>query len=142
LVNEVKVIAILNFLGQIALRFGSIIGILYTKSWGFLNISWFNHLFDHLCGPSNWHWYERGILGYRIIRPGDIVLDLCCGDGIYSGLFYSQRAKFVDAIDRDDRALSYARRRYQRDNVQFNKMDVINEDFPKKIMMSFFYLPQ
>ncbi len=38
----------------------------------------------------------------------------------------------MDAIDRDDRALSYARRRYQRDNVQFNKMDVINEDFSKK----------
>ena len=125
-------IAILNFLGQIALKFGSIIGNLYTKGWKFLNISWFDHLFDHLRGPSNWHWYERGILGYRIIKPGNFVLDACCGDGIYSGLFYSQWARFVDAIDRDDHALFYARRRYQRDNVQFHKMDIINEDFPKK----------
>ena len=129
----VILISIINLLGQFALKLGSIVGNLYTKGWGFLNISWFDHLFDHLRGPSNWHWYERGILGCRIIKPDDIVLDICCGDGIYSGLFYSQKAKFVDAVDRDDHALSYAKRRYRRDNVQFHKVDVINEGFHKRI---------
>ncbi len=39
--------------------------------------------------------------GRMQLRRNDTVLDLCCGDGSYSYLFFSDISKRVDAIDYD-----------------------------------------
>jgi 2-polyprenyl-3-methyl-5-hydroxy-6-metoxy-1,4-benzoquinol methylase len=121
---------LLNLCASIVLRMARFIALAYTNLWGSFDLPWFDHRFDWLRGPENWVWNERGIYGAKIIRPGDKVLDICCGDGIYSGLYYSMFAGLVHAIDRDERALSLARKRYSRENVKFFKVDVTKEDFP------------
>ena len=91
----------------------------YRRLWPVLGIHWFDHDFDHLLGPSWNKWTERGIWANRYIRPGDEVLDVACGDGSYSGNYYSQCAAHVDAFDYDQKAIATARRKHTRPNVDF-----------------------
>ncbi len=121
---------LLNFCALLVLRLAQLIGLVYTMLWGSLRVPWFDHRFDWLRGPENWVWNERGIYGAKLTRPGDKVLDVCCGDGIYSGLFYSKFAGLVHAVDRDEKAISVARKRYSRENVSFFKIDILEEAFP------------
>jgi len=122
---------ILNFMGVLLLKLNRVVGSFYSKMCGRFGVTWFDHRFDYFRGPENWYWYERGILGHRVINPGDTVLDVCCGDGIFSGLFYSVNAGFVDAVDRDKKAISLAKKRYSKPNVRFYIADVIKELFPR-----------
>lgn len=121
---------LLNFCALIVLRLARFIALVYTKLWGLFGLPWFDHRFDWLRGPENWVWNERGIYGAKLIQPSDKVLDICCGDGIYSGLYYSMFAELVHAVDRDERSISLARKRYSGENVKFFKVDVTKEDFP------------
>ncbi len=123
--------ATLPLAGTIASATSKGIGYLYTRSWGTLGITFFDHRFDHLRGPENWHWMERGVFGARLIPRGGTVLDLGCGDGIFSGLCYSPVAGSVDAIDRDSRAISLARKRYPQENVHWHVSDILLDAFPR-----------
>lgn len=67
---------------------------------------------------------ERAFLTMSLITEGDLVLDLGCGDGIFSGLFYSTKARNVIAIDKDLTAIKHARKYYQKDNVSFERLDI------------------
>ena len=102
----------------------------FTYLWGLLDIPWFDHRIDHLRGPENWHWHERGVLAQRVMKPGGRVLDLCCGDGIYSGLVYAPHAAQVDAVDRDGLALAMARWRFRRPNLRFLRRDIVHDELP------------
>lgn len=104
----------------------------YSHNWKFFALPYFDHRFDWLLGPKNWVWAERGIFGTRIIKSGDTVLDLCCGDGAYSGLFYSRYAKHVDAIDRNQVAIDHAKKHYKTSNVSFFQRDILKQKFPQK----------
>ncbi len=121
---------ILPPLAWITLRVGSLVGYLYLRSWPTRNLPYFDHRYDFLQGPSNWYWQERGVFGARVIPPQGKVLDLCCGEGTYSGFYYSTRAKHVDAIDRNPAALAVARRRFSLPNVSWIDADVLNQAFP------------
>ncbi|HBW47097.1 TPA: hypothetical protein DEF17_04090 [bacterium] len=123
---------LLNLCASIIVRIARFISISYTNLWGSFRLPWFDHRFDWLCGPDYWVWNERGIYGAKLIRDGDKVLDICCGDGIYSGLYYSMFAGLVHAIDRNEEGLNLARKRYSRENVKFFKVDITKEDFPLK----------
>ena len=122
--------AFLNVCALVILKQARFVGYAYTKWWGRFGLVWFDHRFDWLLGPEYWVWNERGVYGGKLIRQGDKVLDICCGDGIYAGLYYSRFAGVVHAIDRDQAALNLARKRYSRRNVKFLKVDVTKEDFP------------
>ena len=61
-------------------------------------------------------------------RPS--VLDLCCGDGSYSYLFFSDIAGSVDAVDNDRMAIEYARKTYLADNLRFYRLDAVRDPFP------------
>jgi len=111
-------------------RFGSLVGYLYLRSWPTRNLPFYDHRYDYLEGPSNWYWQERGVVGAKTIPSGGKVLDLCCGDGTYSGIYYSSRAGHVDALDRNPSALSLARRRYRLPNVSWIDADVLASPFP------------
>lgn len=112
------------------MRFGSLVGYLYLRSWPTRNLPFYDHRYDYLQGPWNWNWQERGVIAAKTIPPGGKVLDLCCGEGTYSGIYYASRAGHVDAIDRNPAALHLARRRYRRPNVSWIDGDVIADRFP------------
>jgi len=102
----------------------------YTGHWHELGVTWYDHRYDWARGPENWMWCERAVVGNRYIEEGDRVLDLCCGDGIFSGLVFSKKASLVHGIDRDPRALTLAREHYAKDNVEFFERDILKDDFP------------
>jgi SAM-dependent methyltransferase len=120
----------LNVCGSVVLWLARWIGVTYTKLWAIFGVPWFDHRFDWLLGPENWVWNERGIYGVKTIRPGDKILDICCGDGIYAGLYYSKVAGLVHAIDRSDKGVRLAKKRYSHPKVNFFNIDVTKEDFP------------
>jgi SAM-dependent methyltransferase len=123
--------ASLDLAARIVFLQGRLVSWLFCRLMPILGVTWFDHRFDHLRGPSNWYWSERGVLGAQLICSGDTVLDLCCGDGLFSALFYSVKANHVDALDRDRRAIALAWRRYRKANVKFLVADVVADEFPR-----------
>jgi len=117
---------ILDFFANAYLWFGRRLSQIYINSWsqGKLGVTWFDHRFDHLRGPSYWYWYERGILANRLVPEDGEVLDLACGDGIFAGLFFTTRARQVIAVDRDIKSIRFARARYSSRNIKFVKADI------------------
>jgi len=102
----------------------------YRRYWMREQPPFYDHRADWLRGPTNWMWTERGVFGNRYIRPGDRVLDLCCGDGIFSGLFYSKQAAVVHALDRNEQAIELAKALYSHDKVEYYRKDVLTSSFP------------
>lgn len=119
-----------NFCYLVISTLAKTIAFAYLNLCSLFKIPWFDHRFDWLRGPENWTWNERGIYGIKLIQTGNKVLDLCCGDGIYSGLFYSMFAKLVHGVDRSDAGIRFAHKYYARKNVKFFKIDIIKENFP------------
>jgi SAM-dependent methyltransferase len=117
---------------QTCFALDKVVGWSYLKLWGILGIYWYDHDFDHLLGPGWNNWTERGILANRCIRPGDEVLDVACGDGSYSGNYYSQCADHVDAFDYDEKAIGCARRKHAKPNVHFFLADATSVILSKK----------
>lgn len=120
----------LDWAARAVLWQGKFVGWLYSRLWPILGVSWFDHRFDYLLGPGYWYWSERGVLGAQAIQEGDSVLDLCCGDGLFSALFYGVKAGHVDAVDRDARAIALARRRYARSKISYSVADAVVDEFP------------
>lgn len=120
----------LNISAKFLIKWARYIGNQYTSIWTNLHTSSFDHRFDYLRGIDNYYWYERAIFAIQRIKPENIVLDVGCGDGIYSGLFYSKAAKKVDAIDLDDEAVKHAKKHYSRKNVKFQSISI--QDWLKK----------
>lgn len=95
------------------------------------------HWSNHRCTLGLWSdhrdaaFVERGCYARELMRPGCRVLDLCCGDGFYAFHFYSGTAAVVDAVDLDGEALAVARRHHQADNINFHRLDVVTDSFPR-----------
>jgi glycosyltransferase involved in cell wall biosynthesis/2-polyprenyl-3-methyl-5-hydroxy-6-metoxy-1,4-benzoquinol methylase len=122
---------LLDLLTTPVIQVGRFLARLYTSSFSDLQLTWYDHIYDHLGGPENWHWLERGILASDHIRHGDRVLDLCCGDGTYSGIFFSPKAGLVDAVDINTDAIRVAQKRWSgRRNITFRVLDVLRDPFP------------
>ena len=111
----------------------------YRKLWPVLGIHWFDHDFDHLFGPSRNKWTERGTWANRYIKPTDTVLDVACGDGSYSGNYYSQCAAHVDAFDYDEKAIATARRKHKKQNVSFFLADATQLALPRRYEVILFF---
>jgi ubiquinone/menaquinone biosynthesis C-methylase UbiE len=47
------------------------------------------------------------------------VLDLCCGDGSISFLFFSDIANKIDAVDVDRDAIMYGRKKFGNDKIVY-----------------------
>lgn len=122
---------ILGILADFWLFVGKFLGDTYTKLFGLVGTSWYDHRFDYLRGAGNFYWLERAFFALDRIFPTSYVLDLGCGDGTFSGLFYGSKAKKVLAIDNDARAIKHAKRYYRRKNVKFVKIDINKYNFPE-----------
>lgn len=77
-------------------------------------------LFKTLQGSAGQGIYSlwRGFYSAEIVRDGDRVLDIGCGDGSYTKRFYAPRAGHVDGIDIEPSAISYARQHNAAENYR------------------------
>jgi 2-polyprenyl-3-methyl-5-hydroxy-6-metoxy-1,4-benzoquinol methylase len=119
----------LGVLADMLIKTSQILGYLYTKGFGFVDTSWYDHRYDHLRGVENFYWMERAFLVLSMMSSEDNVLDLGCGDGIFSGVFYSSKAKKVVAVDIDSTAIRHAKKYYPKKNVSYTKQDIRNLSF-------------
>lgn len=90
----------------------------------------FNNLIFWYRDPSRWAFTARGVYARENMFKDCNVLDLCCGDGSYSFLFFSDIARQIDAVDNDIQALLYAERYCSAPNINFIKLDIINQSLP------------
>lgn len=90
-------------------------------------------LFDLLDGRLGQGIYAlmRAFLSAEIIREGDHVLDIGCGDGALTRRFYAPRAAHVDAVDIEQSAIDYASKQNAAPNISYRKLDAVNEPFPQ-----------
>lgn len=80
--------------------------------------------------PSRWAFTARGVYAREAMFKGCTVLDLCCGDGSTSYLFFSDIAGRIDAVDNDDLALDYAKRFHLHPSIRYQKIDVLSDPLP------------
>lgn len=74
--------------------------------------------------------FYRGFWSAELVRDGDRVLDIGCGDGFFSARFLAERASRVDALDVDPAAIRTARAQNALGNVTFRCQDAVNAPFP------------
>jgi 2-polyprenyl-3-methyl-5-hydroxy-6-metoxy-1,4-benzoquinol methylase len=67
--------------------------------------------------PIDIGYFYRAFYSSEVIKNGDIVLDIGCGDGFFTKRFYAHKAKKIDAIDIELSAINQAKR--------FNNADAI-----------------
>jgi SAM-dependent methyltransferase len=76
--------------------------------------------------------FFRGFYDSDVVKQGDTVLDIGCGDGFFSMRFLSPLASSVDAIDIEKIAIDLARSENNAPNVTYQVSDAINSPFPKE----------
>jgi SAM-dependent methyltransferase len=81
--------------------------------------------------PQRWSFVARGVYARERMFRGCTVLDLCCGDGTYSRLFFSDIAGQIDAVDNDARALRYARRYNSAHSISYQQIDIVEQPLPR-----------
>jgi SAM-dependent methyltransferase len=69
-------------------------------------------------------WLEGAVLCALTMRGDGRYLELCCGSGFYSDMFYAARAREIIAVDFDPRAIETARRQHARPNVRYEVVDI------------------
>jgi 2-polyprenyl-3-methyl-5-hydroxy-6-metoxy-1,4-benzoquinol methylase len=122
---------VLDGLADVSIYISKWVGKTYTLFFDYLGTSWYDHRFDHLRGIRNYHWLERVFFVLPKISVGDNILDVGCGDGMYSGVFYSEKAKSVLSIDANQDAINTANNRYKADNVKFLKKNILKWEIPE-----------
>ncbi len=68
-------------------------------------------------------WVEGPAFCGLAIEPGCRILELGCGTGYYTDVFFSPFATEIVAIDIDPRAIETARRMHQAKNIRYEVMD-------------------
>ena len=79
---------------------------------------------------------NRYLLAKKMLSKNDRVLDLACGTG-YGTAMLSSRAKHVFGVDLSKRAIWFAKRRYQKSNVEFQTGDFFDSFGKYDVVVSF-----
>jgi len=82
--------------------------------------------------PARWSFAARGVYARESMFKGCSVLDLSCGDGSNSYLFFSDIAGHIDAVDNDTMALAYAKRYHAAPTISYHQIDVVNQPLPAR----------
>ncbi len=114
----------------------AVAGALYLRDW-LLEARGRPQFFKHQINlgkwplqPPRWSFAARGVYAREGMFKGCKVLDLCCGDGSVSYLFFSDIAGHVDAVDNDAYAIAYARRYFRSPVVSYQQVDIIDGELP------------
>src|SRR3989339_2196620 len=59
-----------------------------------------------------------------------VVLDAACGSG-FGTFLYAQEAKSVWGIDFSKETIEYAQKNYQKENIKFSSVDLLEAELPK-----------
>lgn len=70
--------------------------------------------------------------GRMHLKKGDTVLDLCCGDGSYAYLFFSDLASKIDSIDYDAHTIAYAKKNFAAENITFICANLLEHPMPEE----------
>ncbi len=100
------------------------------------------HFFDHRIGATSLtydqqtqgpYFWNRGFLTSQVIRDGDSLLDIGCGDGFFTKRFFSSRCSHVDAIDVEPSAIKHAKWHNASPNIEYHLMDAVARAFPQAV---------
>jgi SAM-dependent methyltransferase len=80
--------------------------------------------------PARWAFVARGVYAREAMFKGCKVLDLCCGDGSGSYLFFADIAGHIDSVDNNAAALAYATRYHQLPNISYHGLDIVRQGLP------------
>jgi SAM-dependent methyltransferase len=96
------------------------------------------HYFDHrigsfafAIGTSHAYSYYRGYFAAEMIRDGDVLLDVGCGDGFFARRFFAPKCEHVDAIDVDRGAIEHASSVNDAPNIRYALLDAVKDPFPR-----------
>lgn len=90
------------------------------------------NLYNWIYNPAQVEFVEGGVFGRMLIKKDNKVLDLCCGDGSYSYLFFSDITRQVDAVDYDHGSIKYAIKNYNKSNINYICSDLLKFNFKKE----------
>jgi SAM-dependent methyltransferase len=90
------------------------------------------HFFKWFRGSSirGPHEFNRAFHAALFVRPGDLVLDLGCGDGFITSRFIAVSAREVHALDVEQDAIDQALKRNRRDNIIYRQSNAVLDKFP------------
>ncbi len=99
----------------------------FLAEWGVDNPEYFDHEIDmyaHWRKSRNSLPLERGVWSSFALQVGGSTLDLCCGDGFYTKMFYSLRSREVVGVDFDKEAIYWAKVNHAAPNVSYLVGDI------------------
>jgi len=106
------------------------------RDWGLQAYGW-PQFFKHQINlsrwrfePSCWSFTARGVFARENMFKNCLVLDLCCGDGSYSYMFFSDIALKIDAVDIDLHALTYAKKFFAAPTIYYHGLNIIEQPLP------------
>lgn len=111
-------------------------GVIFARDWrlqAFGRPQFFKHqinLSRWTIEPSRWSFSARGVYARQNMFKACKVLDLCCGDGSYSFLFFSDIAGHIDAVDSDSMAIDYAMKYRAAPVISYHQIDVLSAPLP------------
>ena len=99
----------------------------FLAEWGVDNPEYFDHeidMYSHWRKSRNSLPLERGVWSSFALKGAGTTLDLCCGDGFYTKMFYSLRSETVIGVDFDKEAIFWAKANHAAPNVSYIVGDI------------------
>lgn len=109
----------------------------YRRDWGFRAEP--PHFYNHRLGIFSFAFgqgiggpypYSRAFHAADLLRLGDRLLDIGCGDGFFTARFFAERCASIEGIDIEPSAIAAARRDNPHPRVHYRVMDAVAQPFP------------